>query len=48
MSDKPFLNVIQNYYMTDVISRASLTMAKCTKDILNIQEQHENKRVANA
>lgn len=46
--DKPFLNVIQNYYMTDVISRASLTMAKCTKDILNIQEQHENKRVANA
>lgn len=46
--DKPFVNVIHNYYMTDVISRASLTMAKCTKDILNIQEQHENKKVANA
>ena len=26
---------ISNFYMTDVISRASITMAKCTKEILN-------------
>jgi NADH-quinone oxidoreductase subunit G len=27
---KPFVPVIENYYMTDVISRASVTMAECT------------------
>ena len=26
---------ITNFYMTDSISRASLTMANCTKEILN-------------
>ena len=26
---------INNFYMTDSISRASVTMAKCTKEILN-------------
>ena len=26
---------ISNFYMTDSISRASETMAKCTKEILN-------------
>ena len=26
---------ISNFYMTDVISRASITMAQCTKEILN-------------
>ena len=26
---------IKNFYMTDVISRASITMANCTREILN-------------
>ncbi|MDD3029008.1 MAG: NADH-quinone oxidoreductase subunit NuoG [Alphaproteobacteria bacterium] len=30
----PFTSVIDNFYMTDPISRASATMAKCTRDIL--------------
>lgn len=34
LSDKAFCNPIENYYMTDPISRASATMAKCTEDIL--------------
>ena len=28
-------HTINNFYMTDVISRASITMANCTKEILN-------------
>ena len=30
----PFVPVINNFYMTDAISRASVTMAKCTAEIL--------------
>jgi NADH-quinone oxidoreductase subunit G len=33
-SSKPFSPVINNFYMTDAISRASVTMAKCTEEIL--------------
>ena len=34
LSAKPFTPVIDNFYMTDAISRASMTMAKCTEEIL--------------
>ncbi len=34
VSAEPFTPVIANFYMTDPISRASLTMAKCTQEIL--------------
>jgi NADH-quinone oxidoreductase subunit G len=34
LSSTPFTPVIDNFYMTDVISRASVTMAQCTTDIL--------------
>jgi NADH-quinone oxidoreductase subunit G len=34
ISVKPFSPVIENFYMTDAISRASVTMAKCTEEIL--------------
>ncbi len=30
MSDAPFVNPVANFYMTDPISRASVTMARCT------------------
>jgi NADH-quinone oxidoreductase subunit G len=30
MSDAPFANPVANFYMTDPISRASVTMARCT------------------
>ena len=33
VSSKPFTSVIENFYMTDPISRASVTMAKCTEEI---------------
>lgn len=33
LSKTPIVKVPGNYYMTDVISRASITMAKCTKAI---------------
>jgi len=32
VNDAPFVMPIENYYMTDPISRASPTMAKCTED----------------
>ena len=32
---------IQNFYMTDVISRSSITMAKCTEEILNKKINNE-------
>jgi NADH-quinone oxidoreductase subunit G len=32
IGDAPFVMPIENYYMTDTISRASPTMAKCTED----------------
>jgi NADH-quinone oxidoreductase subunit G len=31
LSDAPFLPVVENYYQTDPISRASPTMAQCTE-----------------
>lgn len=34
LSPEPFEPLIKNFYMTDVISRHSVTMAKCTKEIL--------------
>ncbi|MDE2030590.1 MAG: molybdopterin-dependent oxidoreductase, partial [Alphaproteobacteria bacterium] len=34
VSAEPFAPVIENFYMTDPISRASVTMAKCTEEIL--------------
>jgi NADH-quinone oxidoreductase subunit G len=34
VSAKPFTPVIENFYMTDPISRASVTMAKCVAEIL--------------
>jgi len=35
----PFRSPIENYYMTDPISRASPTMAQCTQEILGGQER---------
>lgn len=34
LSPTPFEPVIENFYMTDSISRHSITMAKCTREIL--------------
>ncbi len=34
VSNEPFEPVVRNFYMTDPISRASPTMAKCTEEIL--------------
>ncbi len=34
LSSDPFKPIIKNFYMTDSISRHSLTMAKCTQEIL--------------
>ncbi len=34
ISDMPLEEFIANFYMTDPISRASKTMAECTKEIL--------------
>ncbi len=35
VSDQPFDTLIKNYYMTDPISRNSVTMAKCSEEILH-------------
>ncbi len=35
---KPLQSIIKNYYMTDPISRASVTMAKCTKEINSLRK----------
>ena len=40
ISPDPFEPVIQNFYMTDPISRHSITMAKCTREILQKQVLH--------
>ncbi len=34
ISPTPFAEVVENYYMTDPISRASVTMARCTEALL--------------
>ncbi|MDX2027271.1 MAG: NADH-quinone oxidoreductase subunit NuoG [Alphaproteobacteria bacterium] len=39
LSAKPFAPVIENFYMTDPISRASVTMAKCTEEILPLTKK---------
>ena len=40
LNSNPFLNVIDNFYQTDVISRSSPTMAKCTEEfILNKKKE---------
>jgi NADH-quinone oxidoreductase subunit G len=38
LPSQPFTPVITNFYMTDPISRASVTMAKCTQDILPLTQ----------
>ena len=35
IADAPFVRPVQNYYMTDPISRASETMAQCTALYVN-------------
>ncbi len=37
ISDLPFDEFFPNFYMTDPISRASKTMAECTKEIMGVQ-----------
>ena len=37
MDPAPFATPINNYYMTDPISRASETMAKCTSSFVTAQ-----------
>lgn len=39
VTDAPFTSPIDNFYMTDPISRASETMAKCTETFLEAQEK---------
>ncbi len=39
VSDTPFKSPISNFYMTDPISRASETMAKCTETFLDAQQK---------
>lgn len=39
IADAPFNGFITNFYMTDPISRASKTMAACTRDVLGQQIQ---------
>ncbi|MSP81557.1 MAG: NADH-quinone oxidoreductase subunit G [Alphaproteobacteria bacterium] len=34
MEDRPFASAVANYYMTDPVSRASATMARCTAELL--------------
>ena len=36
---KPLQEIETNYYMTDPISRASVTMAKCTKEVQSAKEE---------
>ncbi|MDF3075441.1 MAG: NADH-quinone oxidoreductase subunit [Alphaproteobacteria bacterium] len=37
VADRPFATTVRNFYMTDPISRASPTMARCTAEILGGQ-----------
>ncbi|MBS0272197.1 MAG: NADH-quinone oxidoreductase subunit G [Proteobacteria bacterium] len=39
ISPEPFHPVIQNFYMTDSISRHSVTMAKCVQEILKLDKR---------
>lgn len=42
LTDKPFVLPIDNFYMTDVISRHSKTMAQCLQDIVNKGSENNN------
>ncbi len=39
VADVPFEPAVENYYMTDPISRCSVTMAQCTREILRGEAQ---------
>ena len=39
ISNEPLINPIENYYMTDSISRASKTMAECSAAIITPETQ---------
>ena len=39
LTEKPLTKVKFNYYMSDQISRASVTMARCAKAILTTQKE---------
>lgn len=41
LSPEPFNSPIQNFYMTDSISRHSVTMAKCVQELLKPKERTE-------
>jgi NADH-quinone oxidoreductase subunit G len=43
ISSHPITKVLLNYYMTDVISKASVTMARCTKNLLKSKEVNSEK-----
>jgi len=44
MSKEPFEETIENFYMTDPISRSSMTMAKCVAEFI---EPRKKKKIAN-
>jgi NADH-quinone oxidoreductase subunit G len=44
LNKQPLEKVAMNYYMTDPISRASVTMAKCTKAINEMKTTEELKQ----
>ncbi len=46
VSDAPFVSPIANFYMTDPISRASLTMARCMAEISGADRGHGNRQAA--
>lgn len=43
-STAPLIDAVHNFYMTDVISRASVTMAECTSEILPLLDQRSAKK----
>jgi NADH-quinone oxidoreductase subunit G len=38
VNDAPFENTIENFYQTNVITKASVTMMKCTAELVNHEE----------
>ena len=36
--DKPLIDWVDNFYMTDPISRASITMSECTSKLIKIKK----------
>ena len=45
-TEGPFQSTFENFYLSNVISRASQTMARCVKDIVEVQSnsQSEDKK----